>query len=174
MLDSARKPIVVDVPRRVTPFDAAIDESGLVDAGGYVLLVEHGGDDFRTAKGLRLKSGQEILDIGEIELDSESPKSEPITRNLTVENPNPFPVMVTEVRASCGCFSVKWPGGLIGANASVELPVVVVPAAWALGENTKSLSLICHGLGDFVVSVRGNGISRGHKPSEFRISPQES
>lgn len=171
MLDSTQKPVLVNVPQRVIPFDAAINESGLTDAGGYVLLVEHGADEFRKAKGLRLKSGHAVLDVGDITLDSESTKSEPITRIVTVENPNPFPVIVTDVRASCGCFTVKWPGGLVGAKASVELPVVVVPAAWALGENTKSLALKCHGLGDFVVTVRGNGISREHKPAVFRIFP---
>lgn len=30
----------------------------------------------------------------------------------------------------------------------------------------------CQGLGDFVVGVRGNGISRGHKPAAFRIFPR--
>lgn len=172
MLDSSRQAIVADVPRRISSFDTAIDESGLAAAGGYVLLVEHGSDELGAAKSLRLKSGPAVMEIGDIDLDSEVPGAEPMLRYLTVENPNAFPVMVTEVRASCGCFAVKWPGGIIGSNASVELPVVIVPSAWALGGNVKSLSLTCHRLGDFVVSVRGNGISHGHRPAAFRIFPR--
>lgn len=172
MLDSSRQAVVADVPRRVSPFDTVIDEVGLKAAGGYVLLVEHGSSELASAKSLQLKSGPPVIDVGDIDLDAEPMSDSLATRSVAVENPNAFPVIVTELRASCGCFQVKWAGGIIGPNASVELPVVIVPAAWALGKNTKSLLIKSHGLADFVVSVRGNGISRGHKPAAFRVAPR--
>ena len=156
-VDADGNVVIVDPPHGVYPWKQALQPEALEPTGGIVAFIETSAKP-KSTDASRLSAAPPLFELGDMVV-------EPANGNrvkdvqLELKNNGRTPVFVAEVRKSCGCTEPSWRGGLIPAGSARSMALTVSPSSWGVGQQEKHLRFVMADGSDFVVTLRGRGIT---------------